>query len=137
MQAVWPGTFGNRANVEQQRKARATLPVEVEVHIHAPSDVVTERLVDAFQAHGLRVYPSFNLQAALERLPHCGCPYHGQDACTCQYVVWLVYASEEEPVLVILHGRDDETWVTLSASDVQQSQVYRVLKETLAIDNGR
>ena len=136
MQVAWPGIFGSHAEGERESQdARAALPFEVEVHVAAPCDAVRARLEDAFRARGWRVYPSFDLQAALERLPSCGCPYHGQDTCTCQYVVWHVYAAEEEPVLVLLHGRDEETWVTLSAANVQQSRVYHVVKKT--IDDGR
>jgi len=137
MQAVWPGIFGCRAEAEEGWEARGVSPLEVEVHVRAACYAVIARLVQAFQERGVRVYPSFDLRAALERLPHCGCPYHGQDACTCQYVVWHVYAADEEPVLVILHGRDEETWVTLSASDVPRSRVYQVVVETLTMDDGR
>ncbi len=137
MQAAWPGMFGPRAEAEHRSRPQTATPTEVEVHTRAPCDAVMARLTEAFQVHGLRVYPSFDLQAALERLPQCGCPYHGQDACTCQYVVWLVYGPDAEPVLVILHGRDDETWITLSASDVHQTQVYEVLVQALNQDDGR
>lgn len=104
-------------------------PLDVHVYIHAPAQVVAGPLKDLFEARGLRVYRSFDLQAALERLPRCGCPYHGQTACTCQYTVWLVYVPHGPPVLVILHGRDDKTWITLSADEVPTSRVYEAVTE--------
>ncbi len=136
MQAAWSGTFGDHADSEKKGKGRAAFPVEVEVRVRTPCATVMARLVEAFRARELRVYPSFDLQTALQRLPRCGCPHHGKGACTCQYVVWLVYAADEEPVLVLLHGRGSETWITLSASDVQQSEVYDVLMNTLTVEYG-
>ncbi len=116
---------------ESQEHADNTMgaPLDVQVYIHAPSKVVAGQLKGLFEARGLRVYRSFDLQAALERLPRCGCPYHGQAACTCQYTVWLVYAPHDPPVLVILHGRDDKTWITLSADEVLASRAYDAVTE--------
>ncbi len=131
MQAASPGTSGIPVKIKGQKDARTTLPLEVQIHVHVPCDAVADRLVEVFEAHGLRIYPSFDLKVALEQLPQCGCPYHGQDLCTCQYVVWLVYGSNAEPVLVVLHGRDGETWITLSANDIQKSQVYRILNTAM------
>lgn len=129
MQRGWSGT--ERPHVKHGGNTNNAMapPVEVQVYIHAPSATVAGRLLRMFEDRGLQVYRSFDLQAALERLPECGCPYHGQSACTCQYIVWLVYAPHELPVLVVLHGRDDKTWITLSAEKVVSSRAHEVVAQ--------
>ncbi len=100
---------------------------EMRLHLRVPSAFVMRRLTALLEREGLRVYRSFDLQAALSRLPECGCPYHGQATCTCQYAVWLVYGRDAVPVLVILHGRDDETWITISTEGKGGTGVRDVL----------
>jgi hypothetical protein len=71
---------------------------------------VREKLTHA----GLRVVPTFDLQLA--RLAHadCECPNHGTEACSCQMVVLLVYAQQEDPATLIIHGQDGKTWLSLA-----------------------
>jgi hypothetical protein len=70
-------------------------------------------LTGALEALGLRVYRSFDLRAALVGLPHCSCPHHGTEQCTCQYAVLLVYGAGSSPVQLVAHGRDGHTWLKL------------------------
>jgi hypothetical protein len=68
---------------------------------------------------GLRSVQTFDLHAARASLPDCSCPNHGTDACDCQMVVLLVYGKAAEPVTLMLHGNDGQTWFSI-ADNVQQ-----------------
>ena len=76
-----------------------------------------ERLLQA----GLRVVQTFDLHAARAGLHDCPCPNHGTDECDCQMVVVLVYGKAEEPVTLILHGNDGQTWLSIADSPRQRS----------------
>lgn len=58
----------------------------------------------------LRPMQTFDLQAARVGLHDCSCPNHGTDACDCQMVVLLVYGKTAEPITLVLHGNDGQTW---------------------------
>ncbi|MEW5830615.1 MAG: hypothetical protein AB1846_17120 [Chloroflexota bacterium] len=75
-------------------------------------DAAIDRVTRRLQACGFQVEQTFDLQAA--RLSHadCPCPNHGTQACTCQMVV-LVVSGETPPATIILHGHDDQTWLSL------------------------
>lgn len=62
---------------------------------------------------GLRVIQTFDLRLTNSlRLGDCACPHHGMEQCDCQMVVLLVYGSAPEPVSLILHGNDGQTWLS-------------------------
>ena len=67
----------------------------------------------------LRAVQTFDLHAARVGLHDCLCPNHGTNECNCQMVVLLVYGKAAEPVTLILHGNDGQTWVSI-AGDPQQ-----------------
>jgi hypothetical protein len=71
---------------------------------------VSEKLTGA----GFRVVPTFNLQIARLAHPDCSCPYHGTDDCNCQMVVLLVYDKQEDPVTLVIHGQEDQAWLSLA-----------------------
>lgn len=110
--------------------------MEYEYQVELPHDVVIERLSDAFEAAGLRVYRSFDMRNALAALhDECTCPHHGTSMCTCQYAVLLVYGDAPAPALVVIHGRDETTWfATLRGSSptpALRAQIERVALATL------
>jgi hypothetical protein len=61
----------------------------------------------------LRVMQTFDLNTARHTLEDCPCPHHGMDACDCQLVILLVYGNAGEPVTLILHGNDGQTWISI------------------------
>ncbi len=92
-------------------------------------------LAQALEARGMQVYRSFDLRSALAALPDCGCPHHGTAQCTCHYAVLLVYGETPPPALVVAHGRDGRTWLTVSGANnpsmALRAQIFDVLTNVL------
>lgn len=108
-----------------------------EYQVELPHNVVIERLSDALEAAGLRVYRSFDMRNALAALPdRCTCPHHGTSKCTCQYAVLLVYGNAPAPALMVIHGRDEVTWFAIPAGNsptpALREQIEGVALTTLA-----
>ena len=84
----------------------------------------------------LRAVQTFDLHAAWEGLQDCSCPNHGSDECDCQMVVLLVYGKTNEPVTLILHGNDGQTWISLVNNSVLYSDesTQSIIECTLQID---
>jgi hypothetical protein len=79
-------------------------------------DSVMARVQEILESHGLRVLPTFNLQAALDSPAACSCPHHRTSECDCQYVVILVYSPDPEmgpSRLIAAHSYGDQTWLSL------------------------
>lgn len=76
-----------------------------------------KRLVKA----GLHPVQTFDLHAARTALHDCPCPNHGTNECDCQLVVLLVYGKAEEPMTLILHGNDGQTWLSIADGPHQRS----------------
>ena len=71
---------------------------------------VREKLTHA----GLRVVPTFDLQIARLAHPECECPNHGNEQCSCQMVILLVYGKQEDPATLVIHGLDGKTWISVA-----------------------
>jgi hypothetical protein len=84
-----------------------------------PCDEALQRTNKQLEEAGLRAVQTFDLQAARAALPDCSCPNHGTDECDCQMVVLLVYGKAEEPVTLILHGNDGNTWFSIAENPQQ------------------
>ncbi len=65
------------------------------------------------QKAGLRPVQTFDLSAARNALHECACPNHGTEACDCQMVIVLVYGDIPEPLTLILHGNNGQTWLSI------------------------
>jgi hypothetical protein len=86
-----------------------------EFAVYLPCDESVAAVRQALSAAGLRVEQSFDLRAALTLVPNCTCPHHGTALCDCQYNVLLVYRQAlSAPVTVVAHGRDNQSWITVS-----------------------
>lgn len=77
-------------------------------------DEVAARLKQRLGSAGLRVVQTFDLSTARLNLEGCPCPHHGTDTCNCQMVVLFLYEGPAEPVTLILHGNDGQTWLSFS-----------------------
>ena len=70
---------------------------------------------------GLRPIQTFDLHAARVGSHDCPCPNHETDQCDCQMVVLLVYGKAAEPVTLILHGNDGQTWLSIAENPRQRT----------------
>ena len=93
-----------------------TLPL---LSINHPSDEALQWTKNQLVRAGLHPIQTFDLHTARLAMHDCPCPNHGTDECDCQMVVLLVYGKIEEPVTLILHGNNGQTWVSI-ANDPQQ-----------------
>ena len=94
-------------------------------------DEVAARLKQSLASAGLRVIQTFDLTTARLGLQDCACPNHGTRACTCQLVVLFLYESSVDPVTLILHGNDGQTWLSLA----DQSHHPAITRTISAIQN--
>ncbi len=82
---------------------------------------------------GLRAVVTFDLQIA--RIDHadCPCPHHGTDQCDCQMNVLLVYKTGSNPVTILAHGHDGNTWLALVNTPQQpvDSRLEALIRKTL------
>jgi hypothetical protein len=76
---------------------------------------------DQLLLSGLRPVQTFDLHAARAGMHDCPCPNHGTNECDCQMVIVLVYGKTEQPVTLILHGNDGQTWLSVADSPHQRS----------------
>jgi hypothetical protein len=91
----------------------------------------TEQLSQA----GLRPLQTFDLHTARLALHDCPCPNHGTNECDCQMVVVLVYGKAEEPLTLILHGNEGQTWLSF-ADDPRQparTEFLQAIRQALEI----
>jgi hypothetical protein len=81
--------------------------------LNLDSKMAVERVTNRLSADGLRVMPSFDLQAARSAHVDCTCPHHGKDECDCQLVVLLVYEDQGPPLTLVAHSKDGKTHFAL------------------------
>ena len=62
---------------------------------------------------GLTVVRTFDLQTTRHLKSACPCPDHGMEECDCQMVVLLVYKDRHQPVSLIAHGYNSQTWFSV------------------------
>ena len=82
--------------------------------VNHPCDETLQWTKKQLSQAGLRPIQTFDLQTARVGLHDCSCPNHGNEECDCQMVVLLVYGKEPEPVTLILHGNNGQTWLSLA-----------------------
>ena len=84
---------------------------------------------------GLRAVQTFDLHTARLALHDCPCPNHGTNECDCQMVVVLVYGKTQEPVTLILHGNDGQTWLSITDTSRQGSdaRLTSEIQQTLKV----
>ncbi len=95
------------------------------LHLHSPAEEFIPVLMQTLQEEGFQATVSFNLEAARIEQTECGCPYHGTNPCTCQYIVLLVSEKDSrQPTFcpLILYGRDAQVWLNLPEPHAQMSR---------------
>lgn len=93
--------------------------------LEQPCDVAVAWLMDRVNQAGLKVMRTFNLQVARHAQVICPCPHHGTDQCDCQMVVLLIYKTNIQPLTVIAHGFNNQTWFSM-VDTPQQRADHRV-----------
>lgn len=101
---------------------------------------VNEQLLQA----GLRPVQTFDLHTARKGMHDCPCPNHGTNECDCQMVVMLVYGKAGDdstlpmvvstnPVTLILHGNDGQTWLSIADGPHQGTdmKLFTEIKQAL------
>jgi hypothetical protein len=78
-------------------------------------------VVDRFSQEGLTVIRTFDLQAARQAQFIYPCPHHGTELCDCQMVVLLIYGENRDPVTLIAHGYNNQTWFSLVDTPQQRA----------------
>jgi len=68
----------------------------------------------------LRFMQTFDLQSARHTPENCCCPHHGTKNCDCQMVILLIYTNANEPAALILHGDDEQTWISIADNPQQR-----------------
>jgi len=78
-------------------------------------------VADKVSQAGLLVVRTFDLQVARHAQIVCPCPHHGTDQCDCQMVVLLVYEANRQPVTLIAHGYNNQTWFSVVDTPQQRA----------------
>ena len=86
---------------------------------------------------GLHPVQTFDLHTARAGQHDCPCPNHGTDACDCQMVVLLVYGATAEPMTLILHGNDGQTWVSIAETPTRKTYTTLLTAIKNALDEDK
>lgn len=62
---------------------------------------------------GLQVLQTFDSRTTRMTTTGCNCQHHGTDQCDCQMVILFVYGKSSQPVSLMVHGYDGQTWLSL------------------------
>jgi hypothetical protein len=80
-------------------------------------DHAVDRVTRQLGTAGLQVVRTFDLQVARCKQSganaSCPCPHHGTDQCDCQMVILLVYGKGRQPVSIVAHGYNGQTWFSV------------------------
>ena len=95
--------------------------------LEQPCDNAIDWVTRQIRSAGLQVVRTFDLHVARHAHANCPCPHHGTDQCDCQMVVLLVYgsggttSSERQPVSVVAHGHNGQTWFSVVDTPQQRA----------------
>jgi hypothetical protein len=105
--------------------------------VNRSADEALDWLSQSLSRKGLRVLRTFDLHDARGRISNCRCPHHGTNECDCQMVVLLVYGNEEEPVTLMLHGNDGQTWLSIVNNSLQHAApaIQLSIEQALQLDS--
>lgn len=90
-----------------------------------PCDAAIDWVSRQIAGAGLEVVRTFDLHEARSKRSDahasCPCPHHGTDQCDCQMVVLLVYGSSYQPVSLVAHGYNGQTWFSVVDTPQQRA----------------
>ncbi len=106
-----------------------------------PYEQVLPWLKQRLSEAGLRVMPTFDLATARTGLglDDCPCPNHGTQECDCEMIVLLVYKKSDGPATLILHGNNEQCWISLvnNAQQHPHPGVRSPIEQALQINPAR
>lgn len=108
--------------------------------IDSSCDQVLQTTKTQLSEAGLSAVQTFSLNTARLGLHNCCCPNHGTEGCDCQMIVLLVYGYLAEPVTLIMHGNNGQTWISIADSPSQRgdpklvTRIRRVLENVVTAD---
>ena len=105
--------------------------------LNLDSDQAVEQVTRRLTANGLQVVRSFDLQTARSTHTNCTCPNHGTAECDCQMVVLLVYDKQGEPLTLMAHSQDGNTYFELVDTPQQRPQgmIKAAVLQALALES--
>ena len=109
----------NRIKTTIKGKESMLTPV---LSVSHPCNETADLLKHRLMERGWTTLQTFDLQDALLGIDGCSCPHHGTQECDCHMIVLLVYGLEPEPVTLILHGSDGQTWVAFADNAQQKAR---------------
>lgn len=83
------------------------------LYLQQPCDEAVQNIVDRMERTGLQVMRTFDLHQTRMVETTCSCPHHGTEKCDCQMVVLMVYGKSAQPVSLVAHGHNGQTWFSL------------------------
>ena len=89
--------------------------------LEQPCDDAIDWVARQIGSVGLLVVRTFDLSVARHAHAGCPCPHHGTEQCDCQMVILLVYASECQPVSIVAHGYNGQTWFSVVDTPQQRA----------------
>lgn len=103
-----------------------------------PCDEAVEWVTEQARQAGLEVLRTFDLQMARHTHTSCPCPNHGTDQCDCQMVVLLVYQGHLEPLAIVAHGWEGQTWFSVVDTPQQRADPHleAVIRRLVISPNG-
>jgi hypothetical protein len=103
------------------------------------SDQAVEQVYHRLMDDDFQVVRSFDLQTARLAHTNCTCPHHGTEDRDCQMVVLLVYDKQGEPLTLVAHSHDGQTYFELVDSPQQRPQrmIKTAVLQALAIEGFR
>ncbi|HSR21246.1 MAG TPA: hypothetical protein VLL49_10060 [Anaerolineales bacterium] len=102
--------------------------------VNEPCDQSLHWLQRRLARAGLRQLQTFDLHDARLGTAACDCPHHGTRSCDCQMVVLLVYEEGHPPVTLVVHGNDQESWVSVIDRPDQRADPQTILAIRRALE---
>jgi hypothetical protein len=100
--------------------------------LEQPCDEAIDWVTRQISTAGLRVVRTFDLQVARNDIhASCPCPHHGTEQCDCQMVVLLVYRDNHQPVSIVAHGHNGQTW--FSVVDTPQQHADPLIESAIRL----
>jgi len=102
--------------------------------LEQPCDDAIDWVARQIGRAGLQVMRTFDLSVARHTHASCPCPHHGTEQCDCQMVVLMVYGNECQPISIVAHGYNGQTWFSVVDTPQQRAdpRLEAAIRQALA-----